>query len=756
MAYENVKPLREAPARAAPEPAREPDPAPAFSLREQLLKLKRRKWLILAVLLAGTVGAFVAVERIEPQYRAAAFVLLEARREQTLDIERVLSDVPLDLETIQSEISVITSRGLARKVIGQQGLDTIAEFNPRLASADGGGLPDPAALVRGAIDWAAVTAGLREPSADTRDPALRDRENEVRIVNNVLDRLEARPRGRSRVVEIAFTSNDPEVAARVANAFAEAYIVEQLEASFAATQRATQWLNERLATLRAQTEEAERRAGEFRQEAGLLQGDGATTLAQQTISRLNAELIEARSALTTAEARLREAEPAIGSGARTLPGAVLENPLIQQLQGQVIGIQRRIADLQSTFGNRHPTLVTARAELAEGQSRLQAEIGKIISGLRNEAAVARSRVEALTAALQTQERQAGVLGQREVQLRSLDAEAESNRQLLNQLTQRFNETSLQQDLQQPAARVLSEAPVPQQAAYPRKMTIVAVSAVLFGLLGVALALVAEHLDHGFRSADQLGRATRLPNLGLVPAVGRFRRRSKPWDDVVDKPRSSYAEAVSSTLASLFLATDERRPKLVLITSTLPGEGKSTMALSLARAAAQSGLKVLLVDVDLRRPALHGALAHERQPGFTDLLAERTDFNQAVRRDPKTSVDFMPAGSPVQNPLHFLAAERTRQFLHGLTKYYDLIVLDSSPVMAVSDPRILSRYVDRTIFVVRWAKTRREQALNALEQVVVAGGTVAGTVLTMVDVRRHAQYGFGDSGAYHVAARYYEA
>jgi len=755
MAYDNVTPLREQKQRPVREREAEPAAAAPFSLRDQLLKLKRRKWIILAVLLLGTIGAVVAAERIEPQYRASAYVMLEARREQTVDIERVLSDVPVDLETIQSEIAVITSRGLARKVIADEGLDTVPEFNPRLASAEEGGVPNPIDLARGALDAALRLVGVRGAEPDVRDPALIDRQNEIRIVNSVLGRLEARPRGRSRVIEIAFTSEDPERAARVANAFADAYILEQLEAGFDATQRATQWLNERLAQLRTQTEQAERRAEEYRQEAGLLQGDGATTLAQQSISRLNAELIDARSALTTAEARLRQAEPAIGSGVRTLPGAVLENPLIQTVQGEVITLQRQLAELRETFGPRHPTLVNARAELGEAQARLGAEIGKVISALRNDVAVARTRVDSLTAALQTQERQAGVLGQREVQLRSLESEADANRQLLNQLTQRFNETAIQQDLQQPEARVISEAPVPQQPSYPQKSALVGVAAVLSGLLGVALALVVEHLDHGFRSAEQLTRSTRLPTLGMIPAARGWRRRRRPQDEVVDKPRSSYAEAVSSTLASLFLATDDRRPKLVLVTSTLPGEGKTTLALSLARAASQSGLKVLLVDVDLRRPALHGALGQERQPGFTDLLAERAEFAQAVRQDPKTGVEFMPAGSAVQNPLHFLAAERTRQFLHGLTKYYDLIVLDSSPVMAVSDPRILSRYVDRTMFVVRWAKTRREQAMNALDQIAEAGGTVAGTVLTQVDVRRHAQYSFGDSGAYHVAARYYE-
>jgi capsular exopolysaccharide synthesis family protein len=165
--------------------------------------------------------------------------------------------------------------------------------------------------------------------------------------------------------------------------------------------------------------------------------------------------------------------------------------------------------------------------------------------------------------------------------------------------------------------------------------------------------------------------------------------------------------------------------------------------------------VLLVDADLRRPALHHALDLPLQPGLTDVLGDRAAFVDAVQKDPRSTVAFLPAGSPVQNPLHLLAAERTRQFLHGLGKHYDLILIDTSPVMAVSDPRVLSRYVDQTVFVVRWARTPREQALNALNQIVEAGGRVGGVVLSMVDVRRHAQYGFGDSGQYHLAGKYYQ-
>jgi polysaccharide biosynthesis transport protein len=754
MAYENVTPLRDVP---QVRPARPDILLPSLGLREQMRKLRRRKWVILGVILLITTLAVIQVERLQPEYRASAQVMLDVRRQQAIDIKSILPDVPVDLETVQGEIAVINSRTLADKVVTRLGLDTMAEFNPRLAALDADEGFDPMGTVRDALRGALAMVGLGGGETAPTDPDA-DRENRTRIVNAVLKNLDATPRGRSRVIEIGFTSKNPERAASIANTFADLYILERLEAKFEAAQRANQWLNERMADLRRQTEDAERRAQEFRQQAGLLQGAGTTTLAQQAIGQLNAELISARAARATADARLRAAEPALGAGVASLPGAVLENGLIQRLQEQVIASQRRIAELGQSLGPRHPQVLQVRADLEEAQGRLRTEIGKVISGLRNDASAARSREQQLEVELRKFETQAGVLGQREVELRTLETQAQSNRTLLNQLTQRFNETALQQDLQQPDARVISAAPVPQQAAFPNKRLLVGAAFLLSALLGVALALVLEHLDQGFRSAEQVARISGVPALGLIPALGSLKdrvMRRRPADVIVDRPRSNYAEAVSSTIASLFLAANERRPKLVLVTSTLPGEGKTTLTASLARAAAQSGLRVLLVDADLRRPALHRALDLPLQPGLTDVLGDRAAFVDAVQKDPRSTVAFLPAGSPVQNPLHLLAAERTRQFLHGLGKHYDLILIDTSPVMAVSDPRVLSRYVDQTVFVVRWARTPREQALNALNQIVEAGGRVGGVVLSMVDVRRHAQYGFGDSGQYHLAGKYYQ-
>lgn len=755
MSSEEVVPFRDARAQRISRVLAE---QPPVSLRDQLLKLKRRKWVILGTVLLVTLLTIYLVERMTPLYTATTTVMIQPKQQQTLtDLEAVVSGLPADLEAIQGEMAVIQSRGLAEKVIDRLALDRLPQFNPEVAATIEKPF-DPIGAVTGAIGNLMRSIGsLLGPhegaSAVSANP---DQTLRTQIVNNFLYGLQALPQGRSRVIQVSYTTTAPDLAAQIANTVAELYILEQLEAKFDATERATRWLNERLAELRARTEASERAVEQYRAQAGLLQGE-TTTLATQELSRLNAELILARSAASEAEARLRAAEGARGAtNANSLPMTVLQNPLIQNLQSQQIQLTRELADLSETFGERHPQIINKKAELAELGSRLREEVGKIVSGLRNEVTIARQREEMLRGELDQLKQAAGGRGGSVVELRSLEEDAAANRLLLNTLLTRTNETALQRDLLEADARIISPASVPQAPSAPNKTTLIALALLLSTGLGVVLALAVEHMDQGFRSTEQVGHVTGLPSLGMVPVIPRRQRRGiPPQDYFLRKPRSAMGEAMSSAVASLFLTGGDRRPRIVMVTSALPNEGKSTVSVNMARAVGHSGMRTLLIDADLRRPSLDKLLGTKLQPGLVEYLQDKATFEEIVQRDPKSNVDFIGAGGHVANPLHFLAADKTRAFIQGLSKYYDFVVIDSSPVMVVSDPRLLSRYVDETVFVVRWARTRREHALHAMKQIIEAGGSIGGTLLTMVNTRRHADYSFADSGQYHLGPRYYE-
>lgn len=754
MSSEEVIPFRDARAQRISRILAEQPPA---TLRDQFLKLKRRKWVILGTIVALTLLTIYLVERMVPLYTATTTVMIQPREQQTLTaMEAVVTGLPADLEAIQGEMAIIQSRGLAEKVIDRLDLDRMPFFNPELAAAQDQPFDLIGAVtsaVGGAVRWVTslVTGGPEGPAGDP-DQRLR-----TQIVNNFLYGLQTQPQGRSRVILITYTADDPRLAALIANTVAELYILEQLEAKFEATERATRWLNERLAELRARTEASERAVEVYRARAGLLQGEENTTLATQELSRINAELILARSAASEAEARLRAAEGAQGTtNVNSLPMAVLESPLIQTLQNQQITLTRELADLSETFGERHPAIINKKAELAELGTRIRQEVDKIVGGLRNELSIARQREASLRTELDKLKTDAGDRGQSLVELRSLEEDAAANRLLLNTLLSRTNETTLQRDLLEADARIISPAPVPQTPSEPNKTMLVALALVFSAGLGILLALALEQMDQGFRSTEQVGQVTGLPSLGMVPAIGRRQRKGiQPQDFFLRKPRSAFGEAISSAVASLFLTSGDKRPRTIMVTSALPNEGKSTVSINLARAVGHTGMRTLLIDADLRRPSLDKQIGAQLQPGLVEYLQEKATFEEIVQRDPKSNVDFIAAGGHVANPLHFLAADKTRAFIQGLSKYYDFVVIDSSPVMVVSDPRLLSRYVDETVFVVRWARTRREHALHAMKQIIEAGGSIGGTLLTMVNTRRHADYNFADSGQYHLGPRYYE-
>jgi len=725
------------------------DDLAGINFREKILQLKRRRTMIVGLVGSLCLLTLIILELIPPHYKAEADVILETDVTHPLTFQEVITEATPDLEEVQDQVAVIQSRKLADKVVRKLALDTLPEFNIDLQPPP---FFDP-------IGWFMDTCTAIHDFFVPPPPAQEDTEAQKwdAILNNFLNQLEVLPKGANRVIQINFSSLDPALAARVANTLADLYINDQLESRFEATQRATNWINDHISALREKTIASEQAVEEFRKQSGLLEGDRGVTLASDEISQIDAQLIQAHGIRADAEARLRQAEQALSStDGGSMAVEVLRSDLINRLKGELIDLQQQEAQLLQKYGPKYPQVMDLKAQIGDLQTRIRAEVEKIVGGVRNELGVARAQETMLQADLDRLKQRAGKLGQASVALNSLQAEADSNRTLLTVMLQRFNETNLQEGIQSSRARILSLAPEPIFPSSPRKLLILAITLFLSTIMAIMLALALESADRGFRSVEQLARMTNLPALGMIPSLSRWqRRRMPPSEWVLEKPRSAFSEAITAALAGLFLAGGERRPKSVLITSSVSGEGKTTLALTLARAAAMSGMKTLLIDADLRCPTLHEALRFEIQPGLVDILAGKATLNEALRRDRKSTLDVLAAGSAMPNTLQILAADKTRAFFHSLTGFYDLVVVDSSPVMAVTDSRILSRYVDQTLFTVRWGETPREQAILALKKLLDSGAHIGGVLLSMVQTQRHAQYGFGDSGVYQMAEKYYQ-
>lgn len=715
--------------------------------------LKRRRLTILLTTVLGLLLAVLILSRITPQYTATATVMLDARQANIVDFEDVLSGLPRDEDTVNSEILVVRSPVLAAMVARDLNLVADPEFNPTIEGASDGILG--AVGLGGLADGVADALGARAPGPMVAEAAMAVEHDAV--IGAVMERLKVSRIARSRALDIRFTATSPDVAARFVNGLADVYLADQLRAKRQATEGAQTFLDARVQELREKVRAAERRIEEYRVGAGLIGGPGATVAGQQ-LSEINTQLVLAQTARAEADARLGQVRGLIQSGRPDAVGEVLASPLIVDLRGRETAIEQQIAELGEEYGDRHPRMIGARAELQDIKGRIAGEVEKIITALQNNVAIARAREATLARSVANLEQTAANQGAAEVQLRALEREADAARSLFQLFLSRASETETQSGLQAPDARILARAAPPTTPAFPDPLIILPIAGVLSLIIGMALALMQEQLDEGYRSGEEAETDLGASLLALVPRASRRRGpRTAPEQYALDRPSSAYAESLRSIDTGLRLFDVDRSPRSVLITSALPKEGKSTLAMSLGRLLAKGGRPVLLLEADLRRPRVARALGLSEAGGLLEVLLGEVSEHDVIQEDAASGLKVIAAGAgDVQSLPNLLGSQPMSDLLRRLETNFDLVIIDTAPLMVASDARALARHVDTVLFVVRWASTRREMVRAAYRQLQDAGARIAGVVLTQVDVRRLAQYAYGDKGAYAKAAKeYYE-
>lgn len=715
--------------------------------------LRKRLGLIVSVTFGLTALVMVVVLQQTPLYTASAQVLLDRQKMQVTDMEAVISGLPADSATVDSEVEILKSRALAERVVDRLNLLQDPEFNGALREPSFLRWLDPRFLLRQLL--ALVSADPAPVSEEMKARAERDA-----VVDSLLGSLNVTRQRLTYVINLSITSEQPTKAARIANAYADTYILDQLEAKFDATRQANEWLSRRLGELRQQVQDSERAVEIFRSEQGLESSSGVT-VSEQQMSELNAQLILARTGLAEARAKYDRARQIRSSGGSIESMAdVVQSGTISQLRQKQAELARELANLSSRYGPRHPEVVNAEAQRLDINAQIGAEISRIIGSLQNNVSVAETRVASLEQSLREIRGETGESGQAMVQLRELEREAAANRSVYESFLNRFKETSQQQDLQVPDSRIISPATAPLSPSHPRKALSLALALVLSAMLGVGLAFLLEHLDNGMTTARDVEEALTLPHLASVPLVpvekGPGGKPLKPHDYLVQKPLSAFSESLRSLRSALQLSNVDNPPKVILFTSALPNEGKTTTSVSFARAAAASGLKVVLVDCDLRHPSVHKTFGLATPTaGLVELLAERLDPEAVMIEDEKTSLKILPIATGTANPPDLMASSQMQLLIERLRGEYDLVVLDSAPVLPVSDSRVLSRIADETVFVVRWSDTPKDAAQAAIRELRLYQSNVAGAILVAVDATKQAKYGYGDGGYYYGKySRYY--
>ena len=721
-----------------------------LNLREMWRALLRRKLIFIAtvLLITGCIYSYSAQQI--PLYTTTALIQVQNPETNILELDDVVEDLIADSATIESEIERLTSRAFMRRVAKAEALDKRAEFNPRLGAQDEGSLLEFLDITRYlSAAWLENTFGEASPRpTDGAGVEERTSAELEGVIDRFADRYEVEQVGRSYVLAISITSRNPRLAAQIANATTEEYIQAQVESKYEASKKAIEWLGKRIEELRGEVLEAEGKIVEYRSKNNIVDTNNGSPLALQ-LTQLNTQLALSQAQRAEAEARLAQTESLLKIGGVQEAAKVLTSPLLAELRIQETSLVRRLSELSAEFGQNHPRMLNVQGELVTVRSKLEDEVRRVVQDLGNEVAVAKAREVELQSSLRGIQNQSSTVELAHVELRNLTREAATNRELFETFLTRFREIVEQQELQEADARIMSAADIPSKPSSPRTKMVTMIAFAGSIAAGALLVFLLERWDsdYGFRSAEEI-QALGIRALALVPDLSRRETNGIPAEEyILERPNSAYAEALQRIRTNLFLMDTRNPPKSVLITSSVPLEGKSTIASALARQSARSGMKVILVDADLRRPRLHEVIGIPNQNGLSEVLTGRANPESAIQRDEKSGMDFLPAGFGSLSPPDLFRSSTMKILLEEMTAYYDLVMIDSPPVAAVSDSFTLSGLVDKSIYVIRWEDTPRNVALAGIRQMLESGGDIAGIVLSRVNVKKHARYGYADSGHY---------
>ena len=717
----------------APRPGgegRAPEFVSPFKLFDVMWRRRVTLLLVMGIVLLAAVPRIVT---LPSRYEASALVLVDTRKNKLSDLQAIVTGTQSEVIEVRTQVDILRSPALAEQVVTRLDLMREREFAPVLSQA----VPEWQAMLNAGLELVGMGAAPRgEYSEDEK----------IRLVTQSLltEKIVFNNDGRSYVIGIAVRTDDPELSARIANTYARTYLDFNRELKDRAVARANAWLDERLAPMQAKLRNAERAVAAFREQAGLVEdrGLGADgirrgTVAAQQLVGLNTQLVTATSERVQREAAFDEVRRAQGD-LSALP-LVVASPLIQRLRAQEAELAVREASLAINQSDESPTLMAVRAERREVRARAAGEMQKITGAIESEVNAARAREGALRAALAELQGQVAVQNKSEIRLRELEGEATAARTVYTDYLNRSERTSNERDIQQPDAELISLANVPFTAAPPTKRQFLILAFLASLIAGGLAALVRERLEPGFRTAEQAEAETGLVALGLVPRVGRRKRAL-----ALDPRESSFVEAVSHVRGVLQIAGGPTRPRVILVTSAMPQEGKTFFAISLARSVALTGSRCLLVDCDLRRPSVAAVLGIAAEPGLSlenlgavepgqELVPSGEGIDRLVRRDVGSQLDIITAADAPTDASVLVASERLRLIVTEARARYDLIIIDAPPVLAFVDARVLSRMADSTVMVVRWRKTPRALVLAAIKALRLYGARIAGTVLTQVDL-----------------------
>jgi capsular exopolysaccharide synthesis family protein len=706
--------------------------------------IKKYKRTLAVCVAASVLCALVIVFSMTPVYTAKTTLLVERHGPKVVNVQQVLSESiesAGDMDYYQSQYEILKSRSLAAEVIRAQSLDKQPEFTGE------GRKKSPLEIINElwgkAMAWLTSTGGTKAPG----DPG----DVKPELINAYQDMLDVQPIKRSRLVQIAISSPSPTLSALIANGHAQAYVHHGMKLKSQANEEARKFLESKLTELKQRVQDSEAELNRFRRGKGIISLDEKENIVVDRLADLNRRLTEAEAERIGLEAQARLIKQREYD---SLP-AVVSSPLIQSLRSQIVQLESQHANLAAQFKPGYPQLAQLRAQLDEVRQKLAVQVKNVVESVNSAYLAAAGKEQQLRTQMDSQKSQALALKDAAVEYAILAREANTNAQLYDSVLERMKEVGLAAQIPASNVSVVDKAEVPSRPSKPNKRMNVLLAAVMGLMLGIGLALISEHLDNSLRTPDDVERYLKVPNLAIVPDCFNLPKLTKKKSGCIsgaqDPAASSnvYAggaglpanvgaslvtEAYRKLRTAIFLSQPERPPKTILFTSARSGEGKTVSVINTAILFAQLENQVLVIDADLRRPSCHRALKTALGVGLTDLLTGQARVEEAIRATSVPNLHVLNAGTLPPNPSELIGSRKMRDVLALLEQRYEFILIDSPPIIPVSDAVVLSTIVDGVVFVVRAQDTPKHVSKAALNQLETERTRVIGVVLNRVDLR----------------------
>jgi capsular exopolysaccharide synthesis family protein len=704
----------------------------AIDIVEYWNAVAKRRWSILALTAFVAILSTLVVNTIRPTYRSTATLLIEQGKAKVVSIEEVYNQgLTGNREYFQTQVEILKSDELARKVVEKLKLTTHPDYDPRQSESG---------VASRVLDL------FRDPTPQSEEEVLK------RVVQKFKKDLQIQLVRNSQLAQISFISNDKKLSALVPNTLADIFIENDLEARVAMTEKASHWLRERMGELKTKVDASERALQDFRDREHIVDTKGlALSGVTKQLEELTRSLVEARAKRADAESAYAVVQQIKAgktqAGYDAIP-AVIRDPLVQKMKEAEGEAERRMSEAAKRYGPEHPKMIQARAELDAARENTRRQVQFVVQGLAREYEVARANEAAVQNALSQSKADIQGYNRKEFQLGILERDVQQNRNLYEMFVARLKETSVGNEVQSTIARVVDPATVPSEVYAPKKAQIVIIASSIAIVLSALLALLLDRLNNTVNSTSDVENRLGVPALGVLQKIKGFAKKKGFISELAffNDTQSTFAEAVRTVRTSVLMSALDTQHKIVVVTSSVPEEGKTTLSFNLACALGQVK-KVLLIDADLRRPKIGKLVGREtKQPGLADLVAGQAQVSQCVFFDERAGIHILPAGTVPPNPLELLSSRRFEDVVMKLREAFDIVVIDSAPLQLVSDAQVLSQFASSVIYVVKADGTPYQVAQNGLKKLRRVNAPILGVVLNQLDIEKAEKY-YGEYSGY---------